>query len=126
MKKRLIDELKKHILICGIGILYYLWVVITNIYIPCVFKMITGLKCPGCGITHMIVSLCRFDFLAAFQSNSLLLVILPIIGIFYLVKKIHYIRYGTKILNGKITHFFEYLLLVLVIIFWIVRNLPLN
>lgn len=125
MKNRLLSELKKHILIFSIGFLYYLWVVITNIYIPCIFKLITGLKCPGCGITHMIISLCRFDFLTAFKSNELLFITLPIAGIIYITKRIYYIRNGIKMTEGKVMHFLEYSFLGLIIIFWIVRNLPL-
>ena len=117
MKIRIIRELKKHIFI------YYLWVSFTNLYIPCVFRVITGLKCPGCGITHMIMAACRFDFKSAFSENPLLFVTLPIVGIIYAVKKCYYIKTGTKIKDGKAMRVLEYILLALFIIFGIVRNI---
>lgn len=123
MKKRLISELKKHILIFAAGIAYFIWVCTTNIYIPCIFNKITGLKCPGCGITHMIISVCRFDFLQAFQANPFLFVVLPVMVTFYIVNKVHYIYKGTKIKRGKIISCLEYILLALTILFWIGRNI---
>ena len=126
MKNRLFSELKKHILICAIGFLYYLLVLLTDFYIPCVFKMITGLKCPGCGITRMIMAIFRLDFSAAFRSNQLLFVALPPMGMIYITKKVHYIRTGTKMSNGKILNFTAYLFIVVLVIFGIARNLPIN
>ena len=123
MKIRFIRELKKHILICVIGLLYYLWISVTNLYIPCVFRMITGLKCPGCGITSMIMAVCRFDFKSAFSENPFLFITLPILGIIYAVNRGYYIKTGTRIKNGKVMRVLEYILLALFIIFGIVRNI---
>lgn len=124
MKVRLITELKKHILICAIALAYYAWVVTTNIYIPCVFKLATGLKCPGCGITHMIIDILHLDFQNAFYENPLLFVALPFAVISYAINRVYYIRNGRKKEYGKISHALLYAMLILIIIFWIVRNLP--
>jgi hypothetical protein len=35
----------------------------------CLFRLISGLPCPGCGITHSIISLMHFDFAAAWHNN---------------------------------------------------------
>jgi hypothetical protein len=35
----------------------------------CLFKLISGLPCPGCGITHSIAALTSFNLSAAWQSN---------------------------------------------------------
>ncbi|MBF0313384.1 MAG: DUF2752 domain-containing protein [Oligoflexia bacterium] len=35
----------------------------------CLFHRITGLRCPGCGMTHALVSLSRGDFQSAFYFN---------------------------------------------------------
>ncbi len=50
------------------GGLYALFVHATGLMIPCPFRLITGLKCPGCGMTHMCMSLLRLDFKAAVKQ----------------------------------------------------------
>lgn len=40
-----------------IGMLYAVFIKITGISIPCLFREITGLKCPGCGITTFFMNL---------------------------------------------------------------------
>ena len=37
----------------------------------CPFKTVTGLPCPGCGITHAFLSLGRLDFSGAYAQNPL-------------------------------------------------------
>ncbi len=46
--------------------------------IPCPFRLVTGLKCPGCGITTMILALGRGDLSAALAANPFLFVTLPL------------------------------------------------
>lgn len=45
--------------------------------IPCLFNIITGLQCPGCGISRMFISLLEGDFISAWHYNSCVLVMLP-------------------------------------------------
>jgi len=76
------------LVICGV--LYYCFVKITGIGIPCVFRLLTGLKCPGCGITTMLMSLATGDIRAAYEANRFLLITLPFLlfemGFFYYQK----------------------------------------
>jgi len=124
MKKRLISELKKCLLVGAIGLTYYLWVRMTNLYIPCIFKRLTGFRCPGCGITHMIMAVCRLDFLTAWNENPFLFVALPVMGIVYAVNAVFYIQKGVKKQYGKGMRVLEYTMLLLTVIFWVVRNIP--
>lgn len=123
MKERLTVELKKHSVIFGIGLIYYLWVVITDIYIPCIFRVLTGYKCPGCGIAHMFVAISQFDLSGAFLANPLMFIFLPLWGIIYGVSMVYYIKTGEKMNGGKIVKFLEYSFLLLIFVFWIVRNI---
>lgn len=61
----------------GLGTAYYIWLRLTGLAIPCVFRMITGWKCPGCGITTLILCIAKFDFAGAFQANPFLFVTGP-------------------------------------------------
>ena len=64
-------------LLVGAGFLYFLFVDLTGLGIPCLFRMATGLKCPGCGVTTMVESLARLDFASAFEANPFVFSTLP-------------------------------------------------
>lgn len=49
-----------------------------DIGIPCLWKSIFGINCPGCGLTTAFISLLEFDFEEAFRINWLIFIILPI------------------------------------------------
>ena len=120
---RLRSLLKSLGIILLVGIIYYLFVKIVGFGIPCVFNLITGLHCPGCGISRMFISLAAFDFKAAFGHNALLMILLPIASIF-IIK--HYTIY---VLNGKqkatkIETAFLIICFILMIAFGILRNIP--
>ncbi len=36
---------------------------------PCGFKLVTGLPCPGCGLTHSFTAMAHFDFVGAVYAN---------------------------------------------------------
>jgi len=37
---------------------------------PCLLRTLTGIRCPGCGMTHSVYALIRFDFIEAFRQNA--------------------------------------------------------
>ena len=49
----------------------------------CPIKALTGLNCPGCGITRMFVALFHGDIYQAFRYNPLVFIELPIIAILF-------------------------------------------
>lgn len=49
--------------------------------VPCLFRLVTGLECPGCGITRMLGALARGDVAAAFRANAALTVLLPVFAV---------------------------------------------
>ena len=49
-------------------------------YPQCLWRMITGLYCPGCGTLRAFRSLAEFDFVAAFMYNPFLfLLVIPLV-----------------------------------------------
>ncbi len=63
---------KRLLLLLTAGLGYYFLLRYTDISIPCVFRSITGYKCPGCGITTMLLLLADGDFAAAKAENIFL------------------------------------------------------
>ena len=91
---------------------YYCISKYTGFYIPCIFHELTGLYCPGCGITRMFFSIIRLDFYQAFRYNPLVFILL----ILYLLFKI----FKVKLPKNSI-----YILLIIVILYGIFRNIDL-
>lgn len=56
-----------------------------NILIPCLWKTLFNIECPGCGLTTACINLLECDIVGAFNSNPLIFIILPI-GIVYIFK----------------------------------------
>jgi hypothetical protein len=54
-----------------------------DICIPCIWKSIFGVHCPGCGLTTAFISLIKLNFKNAFVTNWLIFIILPF-GIYYI------------------------------------------
>ncbi len=99
MKKRFLRVFGRYGMILVAGILYYAFVSLTGIGIPCVFRLITGLQCPGCGISRMLMALVRLDFVSALQCNPAVFLTAPFLLFFLIRSDIDYIRTGKSSLN---------------------------
>lgn len=49
---------------------------------PCLWRLVTGLECPGCGLTTAMLDLLRLDPAAAYASNPLVFLVLPAVGVY--------------------------------------------
>ena len=50
------------------------------IYPACPFRVLTGLKCPGCGSTHAMTALLAGRWAEAWHANPLAIVLAPLIA----------------------------------------------
>lgn len=96
-KKRALRLFKEALTILLIGAGYYIFISLTGLSIPCPIKLITGKYCPGCGITRMAVALIHFDLPTAFQSNMLIMLLLPFAIVWGAYKGYKYIKFGTAV-----------------------------
>ncbi len=108
-------------LIIGAGLAYAYFVSRTGIAIPCPFRLATGLKCPGCGITHMCVAMLHGDFGAAYRSNRLLFFLLPPIAAALAYDAAIYVRDGIA-RPGRLQNIFFYACIALLVAFAVLRN----
>lgn len=103
----------------GIG---YAALVNRGIGIPCLFHTVTGLHCPGCGISRALTALLRGHFGAFFEYNLLS----PLIVLYLLfvggLATYHYISRG-KFAYRSPCKWVDIGMLIAVLLWWIVRNL---
>ena len=58
--------------------------------LSCIIKTLTGISCPGCGMTRSILAILRFDFEAAWYYHPLvyyLIIAIPVMIVLYLKDK---------------------------------------
>jgi len=113
-------------IICTIFLvnIYYVLYYKYKIVIPCLFHEITGLYCPGCGITRMIFSLFKLDLYQAFRYNSFVFFLLPFIIFYFVDTIIKWLKGQKNYLYLKINDKEWIILLVIALLFGILRNLP--
>ena len=96
MNERARKVLRLALEIVVLVVIYALIFNITGFGIPCVFRVVTGLKCPGCGMTHALGAMLQGDFRAAAGYNILSVTLVPILGIYFLLKVVQYVRKGEQ------------------------------
>lgn len=82
--------------ILAAGALYAAFCSLTHCYIPCLFRIATGLRCPGCGITHCLIALMHGDLREAFMQNQFVFCMLPPGLLYAAVRARRYILYGRR------------------------------
>lgn len=80
------------LLILCAGIAYYLWIRSGGFSVPCLFHEVTGLYCPGCGVTRMIRAICALDFRAAARANAFLFFTSPYLLFLLLYSAFKWVR----------------------------------
>lgn len=93
-----------------------------NFYPVCQFHRLTGLNCPGCGMTRALYALLHGDVVTALHDNALLvisMVVVPARGVWVAAKNSGG-QAAVKLLPGQ----YLWPLLFVVLLFTILRNLP--
>ena len=115
------SKMKLILILISFLIIYFILSELLDVGIPCLFYEITGYYCPGCGITRLLFSLLKLDFYQAFRYNPLIFILIIITGIYLLVK---FILKKFMNISIEIPNYVYYILLIIVIIFGILRNIP--
>ncbi len=114
MKKNKVIFVGIIILIISYG--YYFLNLKFGFTIKCPFHTITGLYCPGCGVTRMLFSIMTLKFYQAFRYNPLLFILLIIYIIFIIERLIR--KKELKVPNN-----IALVILCILIIYGILRNI---
>lgn len=98
-----------------IGVLFIAWLALYLLDIGCVFRLMTGIPCPGCGMTRAWLAALRLDFAAAFAYHPLFWVV-PIAFVLAFVRE--------EVASSKLKRGIDIVVIVLcvlVVAVWIVR-----
>jgi len=90
----------------------------------CTFHRLTGLHCPGCGMTRAAAALAHGNLAAAFRFNPVGMVLLPLALVGLGLEAFGWIRAKPPRYRLQPGARAAWLLVWLVIAFWILRNLP--
>lgn len=121
IRERFRKVLIKYSIIFVIAFAYLIFVLCTGIRIPCVLYELTGIKCPGCGVTRMLVSIARFKFVTAFNYNPFLFITGPFLLAYLFFCELKYIKTGDKDM-GK-WEMFIWVELFLALTYGVLRNI---
>lgn len=121
MRRRLFRVLRGLGIVLLLGLGYALWGSVTGLWLPCPFHALTGLECPGCGVTRMCLALLRLDFAAAWAANPGLLLLSPLILWLVGWQVMDYVCTGDR-RPGRGQRLLGWTLVVLVVGYGILRN----
>lgn len=105
------------------GVVWYVNPSNTNFLPVCPLFKMTGIACPGCGLTRGFHALFHGDVLTALDFNALLPVYAIVLGYFFLSMMLVAVR-GRGISISFLKPHFVWTLAVLTVGFMFLRNLP--
>jgi len=110
--------------IIGLGLFYFFINPQEVNFLPeCPLHATTGFYCPGCGSQRATHQLLNFNIFSALQQNVLYLISLLLLGYHLIITGINTIfkkQYYNYIYHPKT----PLVILIMIIIFWILRNIP--
>ncbi|MHB1108480.1 MAG: DUF2752 domain-containing protein [Lutibacter sp.] len=89
----------------------------------CPLYYTTGIYCPGCGSQRATHQLLNFNILGVLQQNVLYLISLFILGYHFIVTGINSI-FKKKIYNYVYHPKTPLVILAIIVVFWVLRNIP--
>ncbi len=103
------------LMVMGLSIFVYFKDPFNGPILPCIFNKITGLYCPGCGMTRAVNSCFKFNFYQALRFNALLFIMPFMLAFYYLASYLKKAKIAKAILIA---------MLVIAIGYGVLRNLP--
>jgi hypothetical protein len=105
-------------------LLYHRWPAGLSWYPGCLFHKVTGLHCPGCGMTRAAYATLHGDLGRAFRMNPVGMVLLPVGMMALALESVGWIRNRPSRFHLNVGPKGAWALAWLVIAFWILRNIP--
>jgi hypothetical protein len=94
-------------------------------YPKCIFYLVTGLHCPGCGTARALYSLLNGQFAQAAAYNILLIVILPFL-IYWAARKAYFLWHGRPATSRPMPTWAARGIAIVFVAYWVFRNIPIE
>lgn len=113
------------ILLAGIAVAYkYLDPAVVPFFPRCPFRLLTGHLCPGCGSQRAIHHLLNLDLPGAWRMNPLVVIALPYLLLGLILQPLsHRSARGARLLDQLYGYQASIVVLVVIVLFWIGRNI---
>lgn len=118
---RLLQKLLLAALLSGLALLYFLLDARKGFFPQCPFYTLLHYYCPGCGSQRAVSALLHGQVIAALQYNVLLVALLPFL--LYAAGLYFFTPHGKQV-PLFYNPLFTKILLITVISFWLLRNIP--
>ena len=92
--------------------------------LPCLFYLITGFYCPGCGAGRACYSILHLQLTDAFCYNPLMVILLPWICLYIVARVIDWMITGGNHIDGKISVKLLVWILIVIFIYGILQKYP--
>ena len=113
------------VIVSGVLLFYFLFDARNTAWLPqCPFHLFTGFFCPGCGSQRSLSSILHGEFLQAMRFNILLVASLPFLLYSAAIMVINKTTGHNIIQKIFYSTFFVKVVLIVIIAFWILRNIP--
>jgi len=96
----------------------------SGLFPPCPFHALTGWYCPGCGSLRALHQLLHGEISAAMRLNPLMVLSLPFVA-YGLAAEVFKTCLGIKLPVVHLRAYWIWVIFVLIILYWILRNIPL-
>ena len=116
MNDRLYQVLKKGAVILAVGCAYCVWLALTGIGIPCVFHLVTGLKCPGCGVSRACICEAQLNFASAAHYNIAFVILQPVWAVCIIMW-----LFDSGVRFRRVVSIIS---LIILLLFFVLRNIP--
>ena len=113
--------LKRYSIALAVLVIYYILRSAELLSVPCPFHYVTGLRCPGCGMTRMCLHLAKGEFGAAFECNAVMFFLAPLFVLVAVTKLILVPEFLTP--ECKAYRAAEIVILIILLVFWVLRNI---
>ncbi|WP_407690111.1 DUF2752 domain-containing protein [Rubrobacter aplysinae] len=107
----------------SISVLYLVNPTNSNLFPRCPFLAMTGCYCPGCGSLRAIHQLARGELVAALGLNPMMVLSVPFIA-YYFTSQLKLTFFGQSLRRFFIQPVFIWSLLLIILVYWILRNIP--
>ena len=107
----------------GVGAMVFFFNPSTHGFYPvCMFHALTGLNCPGCGMTRALYALLHGNFLIALKDNALFVGLLAVLAIWS--ARFVFRKLKKQPVTSNVPPKFLWTFLAVAIFFAVLRNLP--